>query len=296
MATTTSSLKLTKPDYSDSADIAVLNTNADTIDTAVSKIIPVISGTTNNSGYTIASGDYFEANGNLYKATASIATNSAWSSSATQLSSAHGVVNEIDRAYDLGTVGTLASLESAIDTLGGSLVGGDQRKVKLSCSTAFGVFAQTYYVGTVSRTNTNRYQVILEQNGTNMVINGSKTSNGWEWDKLAFKNDIDTLSGNIANRPKWKYFGDIGGSNLDITATSGVTALVVVSAPNINRFYVGVVRFRTSPDLPIVIDLNKGSQITVTTSAGKMNIACSGTGSTQVYAVSINSDNLEMLS
>ena len=53
---------------------------------AIGKILPVITGTTNNSGYTINSGEYFEANGNLYKATATIAQTSAWSSSAEQQS------------------------------------------------------------------------------------------------------------------------------------------------------------------------------------------------------------------
>lgn len=59
------------------------------------KIIPVISGTTNNSGYPISSGEYFEANGTLYKATASIPKDNAWSSSATaQGDTVHGALND----------------------------------------------------------------------------------------------------------------------------------------------------------------------------------------------------------
>ena len=50
---------------------------------AITKILPVITGNTNNSGYTINSGEYFEVNGTLYKASASIPQNSAWSGSAT---------------------------------------------------------------------------------------------------------------------------------------------------------------------------------------------------------------------
>lgn len=95
MATTTTSLKLSKPAYSDTADISVINTNMDTIDTAVSKILPVISGTTNNSGYAISAGEYFEANGSLYKASASIPTGNAWSSSATAQSD-HGAINALN--------------------------------------------------------------------------------------------------------------------------------------------------------------------------------------------------------
>ena len=95
MATQTDHMKLTKPAYTDSADIAVINSNMDAIDTATSKILPVISGTTNNSGYTIASGEYFEANGKLYKANASIPQNQAWSSSATEQSD-HGAINALN--------------------------------------------------------------------------------------------------------------------------------------------------------------------------------------------------------
>lgn len=50
---------------------------------SVSKIIPIVTGTTNHTGNTIASGDFFEADGNLYKATAAIPNGSAWSGSAT---------------------------------------------------------------------------------------------------------------------------------------------------------------------------------------------------------------------
>lgn len=67
----------------DEADIAELKTSLNDVETNVSKILPVITGSTNNSGYTIASGDYFEANGALYKATASIPVGSAWGTSAT---------------------------------------------------------------------------------------------------------------------------------------------------------------------------------------------------------------------
>ena len=101
MATTTTNLGLTKPAYTDAADIAVINDNMDTLDLwagqkndAIAKILPVISGTTNNSGYAISAGEYFEANGKLYKATASIPTGNAWSSSATELSD-HGAINAL---------------------------------------------------------------------------------------------------------------------------------------------------------------------------------------------------------
>lgn len=86
MATNTSHLGLVKPAYTDAADVTVINNNMDTIDTAISHILPVITGSTNNSGYTIATGHYFEANGSVYKATASIGTGSSWSGNASAVS------------------------------------------------------------------------------------------------------------------------------------------------------------------------------------------------------------------
>lgn len=60
----------------------------------VGKILPVITGSLNNSGYAIGAGEYFEANGTLYKATATIPKNNAWSSSATaQGDTVHGALN-----------------------------------------------------------------------------------------------------------------------------------------------------------------------------------------------------------
>jgi len=45
MATYTTNLNLTKPDYTDAADVAVINTNMDTIDTAVTAKVPKAGGT-----------------------------------------------------------------------------------------------------------------------------------------------------------------------------------------------------------------------------------------------------------
>lgn len=76
------------------SDVDALKTSLNDVETKIGKILPVITGATNNSGYTIASGDYFEANGSLYKATASIPVGSAWSTSATaQTGTAINTVN-----------------------------------------------------------------------------------------------------------------------------------------------------------------------------------------------------------
>lgn len=89
----------------------------------LAKLIPVISGDNNNSGYTIASGEYFEANGALYQATGSIPTGYPWSSSAqavsgTAVNALNGNVATIDSKIDATAnrfyiqVGTLADLNT----------------------------------------------------------------------------------------------------------------------------------------------------------------------------------------
>lgn len=51
-------------------------------DAAICQTCQTINGTTNNSGHTINSGEYFIANGGKYKATASIPNGEPWASSA----------------------------------------------------------------------------------------------------------------------------------------------------------------------------------------------------------------------
>ena len=59
MATTTTNLVLSKPEYSDAADIAVINGNMDKLDAAVSKTGGIIiNGNKTATGVTAAVGDY----------------------------------------------------------------------------------------------------------------------------------------------------------------------------------------------------------------------------------------------
>ncbi len=84
MATTTSgNLALTKPTYSESADIGVINTNMDTIDSAVSgldgALAIVATGTT--APQAISSGQFVLWRNALYKATTAIASGATLSTS-----------------------------------------------------------------------------------------------------------------------------------------------------------------------------------------------------------------------
>lgn len=102
MATQTTNLNLVKPDYTDAADIAVINTNMDTIDSNVhgnavdiAGIATIITGTTNNSGHSVSSGEYFIANGAKYKATATIGTGVTWADKSSSISD-HDLINSLN--------------------------------------------------------------------------------------------------------------------------------------------------------------------------------------------------------
>lgn len=83
MATTTTNLGLTKPDYTDAADIAVINTNMDTVDTAItatkSDLGIVEDG--NTATHSITAGQYVIWKGNLYTASSAIAIGTTLSTS-----------------------------------------------------------------------------------------------------------------------------------------------------------------------------------------------------------------------
>lgn len=76
---------------------AVLTNEINGIKTNAAKLIPVISGSLNNSGYNIAVDEYFEADGSIYKATAAIPTGEPWSTSADLMSGT--AVNDLQAKY-----------------------------------------------------------------------------------------------------------------------------------------------------------------------------------------------------
>ena len=90
MATTTTNLGLTKPDYTDAADIAVINTNMDTVDAAITAANTNITATKSDLGivedgntatHSITAGQYVIWKGNLYTASSAIATGTTLSTS-----------------------------------------------------------------------------------------------------------------------------------------------------------------------------------------------------------------------
>ena len=65
---------------------------------AIAGIATVITGTTNNSGHSISSGEYFIANGAKYKASATIGTGVTWADKATSVSD-HDLINALNGKF-----------------------------------------------------------------------------------------------------------------------------------------------------------------------------------------------------
>lgn len=209
MAGSTTNLSLIKPTYSEDADIADINTNMDTLDSKigpvggtslqaqVSKILPVISGTTNNSGYAISAGEYFEANGALYKASASIPTGNAWSSSATAQSD-HGAVNALNTALSplISDAISVSDCNNAID----------QNKVYYCNSTAAHSPGAYYYmIRPLYKSGNYITQIATGMNAASPTIMIRSCVNGtWgSWDELALNSKIalegEVITGTLIN-------------------------------------------------------------------------------------------------
>ena len=63
---------------------------------SMQKVVPVLTGATNDLGYTLTVGNYFEYNGVMYKVTTAIPNTEAWAGKATLLSAA--VINDLATA------------------------------------------------------------------------------------------------------------------------------------------------------------------------------------------------------
>lgn len=77
MASTTTNLGLTKPAYSDDADISDINGNMDLIDAEAGRVRANVAANYDSSE-TYAVGDYCLHDGSLYKCSTTISSPEAW--------------------------------------------------------------------------------------------------------------------------------------------------------------------------------------------------------------------------
>ena len=110
MASTTTNLGLTKPAYSDDADISDINGNMDLIDAEAGKVRANVAANYDSSE-TYAVGDYCLHDGNLYKCTTAISSPESWTAGHwTQIK----IAGELSSLSD--QIGNLSSLKTSVKT------------------------------------------------------------------------------------------------------------------------------------------------------------------------------------
>lgn len=95
---------------------------------------------------------------------------------------------------DLGSFSTLASLESALNTLGASIAVGEVKTFRFTLSAAVAPFMTTTgYVGQIFKVlDAVRYRVVIYQNGTNTEFDGVQTGESWKWQSMYFSGNYAT--------------------------------------------------------------------------------------------------------
>lgn len=197
MATTTTNLGLTKPDYTDAADIAVINTNMDTVDTAItatkSDLGIVEDG--NTATHSITAGQYVIWKGNLYTAKSAIATGTTLSTSNLTAVSNGGLnsLNEQIRTLNWKTLYSNTTFQNdvgrqiSIDTTGiklldvmfydTSISAGNRFRLLLPCD---GTLGATYFATGVDSTfdivrvqvSSGNFQLLSHRNSTSICVGG----------------------------------------------------------------------------------------------------------------------------
>ena len=81
----------------------------------IANIATVVTGTTNNCGHSISSGEYFIANGAKYKASATIGTGVTWSDKATSVSD-HDLINALNSNLATQDVSSSFTTHASINT------------------------------------------------------------------------------------------------------------------------------------------------------------------------------------
>lgn len=98
----------------------------------------------------------------------------------------------------IGSFNSLSALETALDTLGGTVTERGSQNLSFYINTAFGLFSTSIYVGYMTKTGTNRYQLLMSENASNRKIYATKTANGWVWEIAPMRSEIDTLNSKMA--------------------------------------------------------------------------------------------------
>lgn len=207
MATNTTNYSLSKPAYGDTADIAVINSNMDKVDTALhglgSSIAIVSKGNTHDA---VTSGQYVYVHGHgslsegLYTAKSNISANATLSTSNLQAVS-DGGLNKLNEKIDLANNSgsdpfrptTLANISSALDGLLSDMAAYEVKALRVIPDEAFDVFisGRAYY-GYIFKSGGTNYASVQLYAGSGIAdaVYGSRGLDGWSFEKAPLINQF----------------------------------------------------------------------------------------------------------
>lgn len=153
---------VTMPAYNENADIAVINTDLSNITDNINTVNTTLGAASSASSVTGA--DAF---------------------------SKISTLNSQIITYDFGTLSSLSAFESALNTYGSSLSDNECRNIRVYFNGSASPFAQTRYIGTFRKLASDRYNIAMQENGSNNTITGTKSSSGYYWDAYALNRNIN---------------------------------------------------------------------------------------------------------
>lgn len=196
--------------------------------------------------------------------------------------STNQAIAQLATTENLGTsFTTLASFESALDTYCGSMTDYTSKNIYACFTTASSPFSNTYYLGTVQKIVSNRYQTVLCQTNSENVIYGYRTNDGWTWDFLAKKSEVE-------NKLSFVACGNVSSTSpmTITTSNNGRYIVALISASGRTGLYSVMVN---SSGTITVVDLVAASSITVASNGtNKLKITSTSTSSASTYIVIFN--------
>ena len=177
----------------------------------------------------------------------------------TKIDTAIGTLNRKVSIYTITETSSLSALQTALETLAGTMENTTVKNIKFGLSTASAPISATTYYGTITRSSSTRFLVVANGTSTNQQdIVGLYNSGTWTWNSIN------------SNIPRYKSFqfenvsvsaGTVGergaqvSADLDITGyTSGIVMTYIsdstyaIPVPFIsgNKMYVNFYRTSTS--------------------------------------------------
>ena len=205
-------------------------------------------------------------------------------SNSDKIDAGYGTLSEQIATVDLGSVGSISALETALNTLSSNMNSNEFKNVKLDMGTSSSPFNSVRYIGTMSKTTNDRSQITLQMHNGQQIIHGIKGSPSWDWQEIV-------ISATASSIPKFLY---LGAPTLPVTLNvpSNSRTFLFVSGPYTNRGY-GIVVVACNASGSVQPNVVGGNVLSATSSAtNKVTIAdtVGGTTSSAITAMTIYGD------